>query len=332
MTTDTVGGVYTYARDLIAEFRAAGVEVCLAVMGEPPKDTLPCQVHVRPYKLEWMEDPWEDVSAAAEWLLELGRDFAPDLVHHNYFVHAALPWTCPTVVVGHSCVMSWHQAVRGSRAGAYWDRYASLVAEGLRAASVVVAPSQVMLDSLHEFYGPLPPSRVIYNGRRTPGFWPAAKLDCILTAGRLWDEGKNVAGLQDLQLPWPVYAAGAGECGPGILPLGRLEEAELAFWFRRAGIFALPARYEPFGLAALEAALCGCALVLGDIPSLREVWGDAALFIAPNDRAGWRQTLLRLGADREERQHRGELARQRAQLYSSQRMAAGYLDLYREVK
>ena len=63
--------------------------------------------------------------------------------------------------------------------------------------------------------------------------------------------------------------------------LGRLSAGELADWYARAAIYALPARYEPFGLSALEAALSGCALVLGDIPSLREIWGDAALFVPP---------------------------------------------------
>ena len=55
-------------------------------------------------------------------------------------------------------------------------------------------------------------------------------------------------------------------------------------WLRRATIFALPARYEPFGLSALEAGLAGCALVLGDIP-MREVWHDAAMFVPPEQPA-----------------------------------------------
>jgi hypothetical protein len=55
--------------------------------------------------------------------------------------------------------------------------------------------------------------------------------------------------------------------------LGPLEASELAGWMHRAAIYALPARYEPFGLSALEAAQAGCALVLGDLSSLREVWG-----------------------------------------------------------
>ena len=48
-------------------------------------------------------------------------------------------------------------------------------------------------------------------------------------------------------------------------------------------IYASPARYEPFGLGVLEAALSSCALVLGDSPTLREPWSDAALFVPPDD-------------------------------------------------
>jgi glycosyltransferase involved in cell wall biosynthesis len=62
-----------------------------------------------------------------------------------------------------------------------------------------------------------------------------------------------------------------------------MEETDVLSWLSRASLFVEPARYEPFGLAALEAALCGCALVLGDIPSLREVWDDGATFVSPDD-------------------------------------------------
>ena len=40
------------------------------------------------------------------------------------------------------------------------------------------------------------------------------------------------------------------------------------------------ARYEPFGLAVLEAAQAGMRLVLSDIPSFRELWDGAATFVA----------------------------------------------------
>jgi len=67
------------------------------------------------YKLEWMEDPWTDVEEAGAWLLELAQRVQPDLVHLNNYVHGALPWSVPVLMVGHSCVLSWWQAQR--RAG-----------------------------------------------------------------------------------------------------------------------------------------------------------------------------------------------------------------------
>ena len=123
------------------------------------------------------------------------------------------------------------------------------------------------------------------NGRAALTAAPVVKEPFILAVGRLWDEAKNVAALERVapRLGWPVSVAGeeahpgGGQVRPGhVRRLGRLAPEALAPWFARASIYALPARYEPFGLSALEAALAGCALVLGDIPSLREVWGDAA--------------------------------------------------------
>jgi glycosyltransferase involved in cell wall biosynthesis len=91
---------------------------------------------------------------------------------------------------------------------------------------------------------------------------------------------------------------------------------------------ALPARYEPFGLVALEAAMAGCALVLGDIPSLREVWGDAALFVNPEEDDELRDAIERLIAAPDARRALGLRARQRALTYSAGRMARLYRSVY----
>ena len=58
----------------------------------------------------------------------------------------------------------------------------------------------------------------------------------------------------------------------------------------RAAIFVSSSVYEPFGLAVLEAAGSGAALVLSDIPTFRELWDEAALFAPPGDAAGIRPT------------------------------------------
>jgi glycosyltransferase involved in cell wall biosynthesis len=96
----------------------------------------------------------------------------------------------------------------------------------------------------------------------------------------------------------------------------------------RAAIYALPARYEPFGLSVLEAALAGCVLVLGDIPSLREVWGDAAVFVPPDDVDALVNALELMCREPGRRARFAACARVRALDYLPARMAARYLSAY----
>jgi glycogen synthase len=176
-----------------------------------------------------------------------------------------------------------------------------------------------------------PCGQVIYNGRNPAHYRCGEKKPLVLTAGRLWDPAKNVAAIAEVasRLPWPCYFAGeSGESFGGCRMLGKLAPAALAAWYADAAVYALPARYEPFGLSVLEAALSGCALVLGDIASLREIWGDAAIFVRDRDIEGALQELIR-NADLRERMSR--LAYERAAYFTSERMAAGYRAAYSSV-
>lgn len=58
-----------------------------------------------------------------------------------------------------------------------------------------------------------------------------------------------------------------------------------------------PSRGEGFGLPLLEAMACGTPMILSDIPVLREVAGEAALYVPPDDAAGWAQAVDRLAGD-----------------------------------
>jgi glycosyltransferase involved in cell wall biosynthesis len=98
-----------------------------------------------------------------------------------------------------------------------------------------------------------------------------------------------------------------------------------------AGIFAAPARYEPFGLAILEAAAAGCALVLGDISSLRENWDGAALFVDPEDPPSLHAAIHALISTAEERTRLAAAARCRARRFTMDRMARAYAALYHDV-
>ena len=346
MTADTVGGVWTHALALIAALGERGVRVALATMGTPPS-VAQCAALARiptatlfasGCKLEWMSEPWEDVDAAGNWLLALEREWRPDVVHLNQFAFGALPFASPKVVVAHSCVLSWWRAVHGEPAPAAWDRYRDAVTRGLAGADMVAAPTRAMLASVREHYGYAADAMVIANAGDACAFVPGPKAPRVLAAGRLWDAAKNLAALEAVApaLPWPVRVAGSFRHPEGgervsrnVQGLGELEPRALAAELAQASIYALPARYEPFGLSALEAALAGCALVLGDIASLREVWGDAALYVAPDDHGALQATLLRLIGDAALRQRLARAARARALRLSPARMADRYVDAYR---
>ncbi len=349
MTADTVGGVWTYALDLARALAPHNVEVALATMGRLPTSAQTAEaaaisnltLHPSAFALEWMPDPWNDVARAGDWLLALEAECRPDLIHLNGYVHGSLPWNAPTLMVGHSCVLSWWQAVHGTNAPSEWQRYHDEVQRGLQSALLVAAPTQAMLDCLQAHYGPLASTRVLPNGRDAAFFGPAEKQPTIFCAGRLWDDAKNIRALAEIAptLPWPVCVA--GETAPpngkeqhfeNVHLLGSLPPAEIAERLAKAAIYALPARYEPFGLSALEAGLSGCALVLSDISSLREVWGNAALYAAPDDPDALREVIMRLISDKSLRREMSARALARAQTYTPERMAGGYLKAYHQLR
>jgi glycogen synthase len=351
MTADTVGGVWTYALELARSLQTYDVEVLLAVMGprlssgqrEDAQNVSNLNIFKSDYKLEWMPDCWTDVKRAGDWLLHLENRLQPDLVHLNGYTHANLPWKNPTLVAGHSCVFSWWQSVHGDAPPVEWQRYKNEVKNGLRAADLVVTPSAAMLRALNTHYGSIENACVIPNGRNPEYFKPETKQQFILSAGRLWDAAKNINRVAEIasELPWPVFVAGdfqppqqqaqndsaARQCRW----LGSLSESELRPWFAAAPIYALPALYEPFGYTPLEAALSGCALVLGDIESLREIWRDAAVFVNPNDSEALKVELLALINDEQHRRNMSRRARERALEFTSARMAQNYFSAYSEL-
>ncbi|MFT3772777.1 MAG: glycosyltransferase family 4 protein [Minicystis sp.] len=350
MTADAAGGVLSYALELSRALARRDARVVLAVMGGPlsvaQRDAaarVPNLVlHESGYRLEWMDDPWDDVARAGAWLLDIEDRVRPDVVHLNGYAHGALPFRAPRLVVAHSCVLSWFDAVEGRPAPARFDRYRREVTAGIAAAHALVAPTRAMMDAAVRHYGAHPRMRVILNGRDPDRYRPAAvKEEVVVAVGRLWDQAKNIASLSAVAraLPWPVRVAGSEIAPDGArrpLPdlehLGTLSEDAVAAVLSRAAVYAAPARYEPFGLSILEAALSGCALVLGDIPSLRELWGGAALFVDPSDPKDLHRALSGALGNPGVRAALGDRARLRARDYSPDRMALAYLALYDEIK
>ncbi len=346
LSADTAGGAWIFALELMAGCAEAGVRFTLALAGAPPDEAdrrrlsrLP-HVTIRhlPGRLEWMPEPWADVDRTGAWLRRIAEEVRPDIVHLNSYACAADGFDQPTVVTAHSCVCSWWRAVHGVAAPTGWDEYRARVARGLAAADVVVAPSHAMLQALVREHGPVRDGTVIANGLAAAPARSPHKEPIVFCAGRLWDEGKNLAVLDRTApaIAWPIVAAGPLE-PPGsdtprpvrhLRALGRLDRSEIRRWMRRAAIYVHPARYEPFGLSVLEAAQSGCALVLGRIPSLIELWHDAACFVDPDDEDALAAALTELIVDHQARRRLAATAVERARRYGATPFARAYLDLY----
>ncbi len=327
IVADIVGGVRTFVIELAREL-ARGHEVHLALIGPPSAApalaVASCQL--ADLRLEWMPDSDADVAATAEWVAELCERVRPDILHMNTYAPVLDPGV-PVLLTAHSCVLTWWRAVHGREAPPEWARYRRRVQSALARATVIVAPSRALARELAAAYGK-GGAEVIHPGRRVTAP-PRPRERLVVTAGRLWDPAKNLALVAAAApaMQARVVAIGAGDAG-GLEHTGELEEAGVLDWLARASVFAEPARYEPFGLAALEAALCGCALVLGDIPSLREVWGDAADYVPGDDPGALAVTVNRLLADPLRRMRAARAASSRARRYSSRQTAQRYLEAY----
>jgi hypothetical protein len=244
----------------------------------------------------------------------------------------------PVVVVSHSCVVTWWQAVRGTPFPSSWMWLRRANRRGLDRADVVLAPSRGHADALERAYGPIAGLRVCHNAS-TGSAVTANKEPWVFAAGRWWDEGKNGTALDRAaaSAAWPVCVAGplAGPNGERTTfakaeALGEQSAAAVRAFMARASIFVAPSLYEPFGLAVLEAAHAGAALVLADIPVFRELWGDAAVFADPKSPEAFADAINLLAHGPDRRDVLARAARRRAERYTPARQMDEILEIYRD--
>lgn len=353
MTTDNFGGVWTYSRELSEGLLEKGCSVALVSLGRIPNaDQLSwvdaqasrwgARFHFAGYDtpLEWMRSNGRAMSEAEPLLCRLAREFHADLLLSSQYCFGALRSDLPRVVVAHSDVLSWSQACRTEPLPEtdWLAQYRSLVTDGLRGADAVIAPTQWMLNALAANFEIPSRAQVIANGRSVPSAIAQSERRMqAVSAGRLWDEAKNLKILSELDCSIPVLVAGEIEhehsrvTYPRDFPvlLGALDEQELLGLFRQSSIYICTSVYEPFGLAPLEAALCGCAVLANDIPSLREVWGDAAIYFEDAESLSAALELLTNEPCVLERAR--TRARERAQHFTAQRMTESYFEFLQNI-
>jgi glycosyltransferase involved in cell wall biosynthesis len=343
MTLDAVGGVWRYAMDLGTALAETGVSVTFTGLGPEPSAAQRHEADAvgeliwLDAPLDWMADRQSELDCVPDLLSRVVENARADLVHLNLPSQACeLSLGCPIIVASHSCVVTWFRSVRGSNVPASWAWQQACNRRGFDRATAVVAPSASYAALLRTCYGQIDHLTVVPNAVR-PIAPVAVKEEVVFAAGRWWDEGKNGAVL-DAAAPaieWPVTMAGptSGPSGQ-FLPitnaqaLGQLPHREVRARMARAAIVVSPSLYEPFGLAALEAASAGAALVLADIPTYREIWDGAALFAAPGDPAAFTDATNRLIRDSSLRHEMAQRANARAARFSLGAQADAMLAIY----
>ncbi len=353
MTTDTVGGVWTFSKELAAGLLQRGHAVALVSLGRAPspEQLTWCSRVTEKYAerflyesscapLEWMNSNDTAYAEAEPLLLRVAERFVPNLLHSNQFCSGRLPLELPKIVTAHSDVFSWAAACRpnGLQPSPWLDQYRSLVETGLEGVDAMVAPTRSTLYAMATHFSVLPPSHVILNGRSLPAVTEEEprKLQAV-SVGRLWDEAKHIALLEEVQAPFPIFAVGEQRYEEAAAPehsgcfelIEPLAEDELLRLFRQSSIYLATSIYEPFGLAPLEAALCGCAIVANDILSLREVWGEGAIYFQGS--AEMTQLLHTLQASPDTLRDARQRSYERALQLSGGRMTEAYVALYEEL-
>jgi glycosyltransferase involved in cell wall biosynthesis len=349
MTADAAGGIWTYALETARALSTRGISTTLAILGDPPSESAlgearalgALRIEITALPLDWTATTALEVTQAGVEIARLARRVDADLVQLNAPALAATAaFAVPTIGMLHSCVATWWEAVHGQAAlPADLEWRAKLTRAGLNRADVAIAPSQALARQAQRIYALPRPPLVIHNGRSAPDEWRAVTRNIsVLTAGRLWDEGKNVVALDRAaaHLPFKICAAGPLH-GPNAAAvqldrldwLGVLDPAALRDVMARSAVFVSFAFYEPFGLAVLEAAQAGCALVLSDIPTFRELWDGAALFVAPSDDRAIAEALNTIAADMALRTRLGAAAQQRAAQYTIEKAADALAALMR---
>ena len=347
------GGIGTYIRALLREYaRAPGGNEFVALLS--PEDAGAAApipgIPVRAGKYSLAEH-WA-VPAAA-------RRAGVALLHAPHFT-LPLFWRGPSVVTIHDLIHVRHAALFRPGTGLAARAIAGVAA---RRARLVLTGSTHSRDEIAELLGipagkiritpygvsagigrrpeeaavafraarGLPSGYVLYVGARKPhknvgvllralGRMKPGSRPPLVLSGPPWAPGEPLA-----------RAAGAAGIAADVRFAGPLAgDEELSLLYSGAALYAQPSKDEGFGLPPLEAMACGVPVLASPAGALRETLGDAAVFVPPDDEAGWTAALEALLGDPGRRAAMGERGLAHARRFTWERTAALTLAAYGE--
>ncbi len=320
---EAITGVQRYARDIAAWLERLSVPFELARPPRGPK----LRKHL-----------WEQ-----EGLRRMARDydvlFCPaNLAPVRSVRPARLAVTLHSVAFAHDG-MGYTPAFR-------WY-YRQMIPRVIDQADALIVPSQAERDRIAALYPPAVAKMTVVPHGVDPAFGPVGgrpERPYVLYVGAL-SAGKDpeaaIKGLGRIAAEVPHRLVLVGETGGpflevaaewrgvqhGLSPervefLGSIADtSRLVRLYSQADALVMPSRYESFGLPVLEAMACGTAVIASDLPALREVAGEAGVFVPPGDVDGWAEALRALLTDPAGRQRMRRRGMDRARLFGWRRCA-----------
>jgi glycosyltransferase involved in cell wall biosynthesis len=338
---DPPTGIGRYVREVGLALEAAGVEVRrYAVSLRGVRDASIARWRA-PARL--MQVAWRHLGAPS--VLRLAGP--ADVVHATNFV---LPPTGPAagVVTVHDLSFERPDSFPGR------GRLRALVPWSVQRARRVLVPTETIAGEVRERYGLAEEKVTVTYEGVSPVFFGATPL-AELALGRLGIPGRFCVAVGTLEprknLPrlleawrrlraelkaWTLVLAGPRGWGPelpetpGVVMLGWVSDETLPGLLAAADMFCYPSHYEGFGLPPLEAMAAGTAAVVGRYSAAREVLGDAALLVDPDETDDIAGGLSALMEDEALRKRYVLAGRARAARYTWQSTAAATLRAYRE--
>jgi glycogen(starch) synthase len=273
----------------------------------------------------------KDIADARSFLLTLEDRLSPDIVQLNGFGFGAAAFKSPVLLSLHSGVSSLLGDLEER------TRSRSEIKSILDSAELVVVPTFANLVLLKEIYNFTTSTKVIPHFRRTSDYCAIAKQKFIYSSGSHSRVSDVVDAMETAasEMNWPVVL------DPGPIPSnkatqlsfagraqGRLAAANVAQQLSKAAIYCLPTANDLSDVPVLEGALSRCALVVCDLPNLRENWNNCALFVPADDHNALKQSLHLLMVDGGLREDLSLRAYDRAKEFSPERCIDDYLDAY----
>lgn len=347
-TLDSMGGVWRYTLDLAQALQRENIACFGLGFGPRPGADQLEEAARAGMKLEWnaLALDWQDggvdaLTQTRQEILTRAQRLQVDALHLDRLAlpHRSLQ-VFPQVVTAHSCLPTWWQALRPSdEMPCVWKPAAAQNHEGLRACDHVIAPSEAHGKALRRAYNYVGLVTIIHNSARSFDVDPTVKEPVVVSAARWWDEAKNAACLDGAaaRIDWPLIAIGPtrssnndGFTFHNASAIGPLSAGRVRTRMRGAAIFVSPSLYEPFGLATLEAALEGCALVLSHIATYRELWGDSTIYFDPRDPDALARAVNELIGDNRRLVENAKAAAIRARCFSPEKQTRKIIDVHRQ--